>query len=210
MAALRRQHEEDQKLGLGPPGNSAGAANGNPAEGGRATSHEDAEHKWEPELRYLFWLMDRDSKAAPLKGLQGLIWEEGYASGELKSHVFPDVAHAFQRWHSQSVPIAIFSSGSVLAQRLLFAHTVEGDLTPMIEGYFDTTTGPKRDPASYGAIARAMRREPSEIAFISDVTEELDAASATGMYAFLCIRPGNRPAANGSQYPRIHSFDEMG
>ena len=89
--------------------------------------------------------MDRDRKSTALKSLQGRIWERGYLSGALVSHVYPDVRPTLERCHRQGRPVAIFSSGSVLAQRLLFAHTAEGDLTPLIEAYFDTTTGPKRD-----------------------------------------------------------------
>lgn len=190
VAALRRQHVEDEKLGLAPP-----------------PMDDDALERWAPGLRYLNWLMDRDSKAPPLKGLQGLIWEEGYAAGQLKGHVFPDVPRAFQRWHEHSVSIAIFSSGSVRAQKQLFANSEAGDLSHYIGAYFDTSTGAKRDSASFAAIARALEREPSEIAFVSDVGEELDAASAAGMRPLLCIRPGNRPS--GSQYSSIHSFDEI-
>jgi enolase-phosphatase E1 len=192
VAALRRQHGEDEKLGLAPP-----------------PMNDDALEKWAPELRYLNWLMDRDSKAPPLKALQGLIWEEGYAAGQLKGHVFPDVARAFQRWHEHSVAVAIFSSGSVRAQKQLFANSEAGDLSRYIAAFFDTSTGAKRDPASYAAIARAMQRQASEIAFVSDVGEELDAASAAGMSPLLCKRPGNRTAAGAAQYPSIHSFDEI-
>jgi enolase-phosphatase E1 len=153
--------------------------------------------------------MDRDSKARALKELQGLIWEEGYRSGRLKSHVFPDVPEAFKRWHRQARSIAIFSSGSVLAQKQLFAHTEAGDLSSYIDGYFDTTTGAKRDPGSYRTIARGLLRQTSEIAFISDVTEELDAASTARINTLLCIRPGNRPQPNAARYASVHSFDEI-
>jgi enolase-phosphatase E1 len=190
VAALRRQHEGDEKLGLAPPPLNVAA------------------DKWAPELLYINWLMDRDSKAAPLKALQGLIWKEGYDDGQLKGHVFPDVPRAFQRWRANSVSIAIFSSGSVVAQKQLFANSEAGDLTGYIAAYFDTGTGPKREAESYRAIAREMQRPPADILFVSDVPEELDAASAASMGVFLCIRPGN-PTAAKAAHPSLHSFDEV-
>jgi enolase-phosphatase E1 len=105
---------------------------------------------WSPEA-YVYWLMDRDRKSTGLKALQGRIWEAGYRAGELqgKGEVYPDVRPALARWHDAGTTIAIFSSGSVQAQRNLFANTTAGDLTPFLSGYFDTTTGPKRAAASY-------------------------------------------------------------
>lgn len=193
LNALRQQHDSDEQQGLKPPQLEPGP-------------HGDP---WASELAYVYWLMDRDSKATPLKTLQGLIWEEGYNSGRLKSHVFPDVPEAFKRWNKQGRTITIFSSGSVLAQMQLFAHSVAGDLGSYIEAYFDTTTGAKRDSASYRAIAGELGRPANKILFISDVTEELDAASAAGMNTFLCVRPGNRPQPDGARYASVRSFDEI-
>jgi enolase-phosphatase E1 len=159
-------------------------------------------------ISYINWLMDRDSKAEPLKALQGMIWEEGYTKGDVQGHVFPDVPAAFERWRKEGKAIAIFSSGSVLAQKLLFGRTIAGDLKPFIKNYFDTTTGPKRQPQSYRAIAGVMGLRPKDIVFISDVTEELDAAAVAGMTTLLCSRPGNHPQPS-SQHTIIRSFDEI-
>ena len=157
---------------------------------------------------YLYWLMDSDRKSTPLKSLQGLIWEEGYRSGELHSEVFADVLPALIRWSSQRKMIAIFSSGSVLAQRLLFAHTAAGDLTKFISAYFDTNIGAKREAESYRRIADALQHSPHEIIFFSDVVAELDAAQAAGMQTALCLRPDNtiQPACN---HRTIHTFDDL-
>ena len=152
--------------------------------------------------------MDRDRKSTGLKSLQGKIWEEGYGSGELKSEVYPDVAPALEYWRGQNVDIAIFSSGSVQAQRALFAHTSAGDLTPFIRAYFDTTTGPKSSSESYAAIATALNRSPSEILFVSDVTAELDAARKAAMQTALCVRtPGILPSTTA--HPAIRTFDQL-
>ena len=102
---------------------------------------------------YSAWLMDRDRKSPGLKRLQGLIWEDGYQAGVLRGEVFPDVPPALRRWRAAGITTAIYSSGSELAQRRLFQSTPEGDLTPLIVGFFDTAVGSKRDPASYRRIA---------------------------------------------------------
>src|SRR5579885_1396892 len=132
---------------------------------------------------YALWLMDRDRKSTALKAIQGKIWKEGFEAGEIRSHVYPDVLRAFERWRQSGREVCIFSSGSVLAQKLLFAHTAEGDLTPLIRSYFDTTTGPKRESASYRRIAEWMHQPAASILFISDTPAELDAARSAGMGA---------------------------
>jgi enolase-phosphatase E1 len=142
---------------------------------------------------YFYWLMDQDRKSTALKAIQGEIWLHGYKSGELHGEVFPDVPPALKRWHNTGADVRIFSSGSSLAQKLLFGTTKHGDLTKFLNGYFDTTTGPKNEPESYEKIAAAFGLVPGEILFVSDVTRELDAASAAGMETLLCVRPGNHP-----------------
>ena len=156
---------------------------------------------------YVEWLIKLDRKSTALKSLQGKIWREGYRDGSLKSQVFADVAPAFERWHERGLKISIFSSGSVLAQQLLFAHTEVGDLTLFIESYFDTKVGKKGDAESYRKIAEAMSLKPEQILFISDVVAELDAASKTGMKTLLSIRPGNEPQEE--RYPSIRTFDSI-
>jgi enolase-phosphatase E1 len=159
---------------------------------------------------YVYWLMDRDRKSTGLKSLQGKIWEEGYRSGALKSEVFRDVPLALHRWRKAGLKIAIFSSGSVLAQKLLFAHTTAGDLTQLIDAYFDTTTGPKNAPESYRRISSDLQLIPEETLFISDVTTELEAAAKAGMQSALCVRPGNSRQPNANEQRVIWSFDEVG
>lgn len=158
---------------------------------------------------YVLWLMDRDRKSHGLKQLQGMIWEQGYRTGELRGQVFADVPPALERWRRQHVDVRIFSSGSVLAQQLLFA-TVDGaDLTTFLSGYFDTAVGPKTEPESYAAIAGAFGLMPAEILFISDVTRELDAAGSAGLKTLFCVRPGNPPQPSGHAHSVIHSLDEI-
>ena len=156
---------------------------------------------------YVEWLIKLDRKSTALKSLQGKIWREGYRDGSLKSQVFADVAPAFERWRERGLKISIFSSGSVLAQQLLFSHTEVGDLTPFIESYFDTNVGKKGEAESYRKIAEAMSLKPEQILFISDVVAELDAASETGMKTLLSIRPGNEPQEE--RYPSIRTFDSI-
>jgi len=166
------------------------------------------EEKLASAAAYVRWLMARDSKITPLKTLQGKIWEQGFCSGALQGEVYPDVAPAFARWRRQGVLIAIFSSGSVLAQKLLFAHSSAGDLSSHIEAYFDTTTGPKREFASYQKIAAALGRPPRQVLFLSDVAAELDAARAAHVHTALSLRPGHRQP-EPSSHPVIRTFDEV-
>lgn len=157
---------------------------------------------------YAHRLMDQDRKSPGLKKLQGLLWEEGYRTGELQGQVYPDVAEALRAWKERGLGIRVFSSGSVLAQKLLFGHSDQGDLLPFFEGFHDTSTGAKQSPSSYTAIAGAFGLPPGAILFLSDVTAELDAAHAAGMQTGLFLRPGNRPAeANG--HPVLRSFTEL-
>jgi enolase-phosphatase E1 len=158
---------------------------------------------------YVGWLMDQDRKTTPLKSLQGKIWDEGYRRGELHSQLFDDVPPAFERWRKQTKKICIYSSGSVLAQKLLFANTEAGDLTPFINAYFDTKVGGKKEPESYRQIARELELASSAILFISDVSDELDAAASEGFQTLLCVRPGN-PAQNpASVHAIIKTFDHV-
>ena len=150
-------------------------------------------------------LMDGDVKATGLKELQGLIWQEGYAAGRLKSHVYPDVPPALRRWAAEGLDLRIFSSGSVAAQKVFFAHTDAGGLLPLFHGHYDTTTGPS-EADSYRRIAADMQLPTSAILFLSDVLAELDAAAEAGMQTTLVVRPGNAPVAAGHAHPVITHF----
>jgi enolase-phosphatase E1 len=160
-------------------------------------------------VTYVHWLMDLDRKSTGLKSLQGRIWQGGYADGQLQSQVFSDVPPAFVQWHEAATRLSIFSSGSILAQKLLFAHTGAGDLTIFIDSYFDTTTGPKSAAASYREIATTLHRMTAEVLFISDLVTELDAAQAAGMKTLLCVRPGNQIQVLTHSHPSIHTFAEI-
>jgi enolase-phosphatase E1 len=154
-------------------------------------------------------LMNRDVKDTSLKALQGMIWRSGFESGEIVSHVFDDVPAALAQWADSGLDLRIYSSGSIEAQQLFFRHTSAGDLTRHLSGHYDTTTGPKREEASYAAIAVDMGLEPRQILFISDVGGELDAARAAGMATALAIRPGNRDPGGLYQHEAVTSFAEI-
>ncbi len=156
---------------------------------------------------YAFALMRSDRKSTALKKLQGLIWQEGYERGELRGEVFPDVPPALAAWSAAGARIRIFSSGSVLAQKLLFSTTPQGDLCRFFEGHHDTTTGAKNLPTSYTTIAAAMGLPTSAILFLSDSLAELTAASAAGLQVRLCVRPGNPPVA-AHPFATVWSFGE--
>ena len=154
-------------------------------------------------------LMNRDIKETSLKALQGMIWRGGYESGEIVAHVFDDVPPALAQWADGGIDVRIYSSGSIEAQKFFFAHTAAGDITPHLRGHYDTTTGPKREAASYAAIAADMGLEPRQILFVSDVGAELDAARAAGMATALAVRPGNREPGGLYDHEAISSFAEI-
>lgn len=158
---------------------------------------------------YLKFLIDQDRKSTPLKSIQGMIWRSGYQNGEIVSPVFDDVPAALKRWKVSEKAVAIYSSGSVLAQQLLFRHTDGGDLTPFIANYFDTNTGPKRDQKSYTAIAEELKVKPAEVHFISDIPAELDAARAVGLQTSLAVRPGNEPLKGDPVHNIVTTFDGL-
>jgi enolase-phosphatase E1 len=192
IASLLEENAEDARSGLNPP----------------LIERPDEHISIDSIVAYVHWLMDRDRKTTALKSIQGRIWNNGYNSGDLHSQVFEDVPRAFARWQEQRKAICIYSSGSVLAQKLLFAHTEAGDLAPFISGFFDTNIGPKRETESYGRIASALKLPPREIVFVSDVTAELDAAADAGFETLLCVRPGN-PSQPASAHVAIQSFDQI-
>jgi len=156
-------------------------------------------------LKYIYWLMDRDRKSTALKSLQSKIWKAGFESGELKGTLFDDVPEAFRKWSAEG-RVAIYSSGSVEAQKLLFRHTIFGDLTSLISGYFDTRTGVKTAPGSYSAIAAAVEVMPGEAVFFSDAVKELDAAREAGCLTRLVVRPGNAPVDDGHGHAAVESL----
>jgi 2,3-diketo-5-methylthio-1-phosphopentane phosphatase len=154
--------------------------------------------------------MDRDRKSPALKELQGLIWEQGYRAGLLRGVVYDDVPEALTRWREGGRDIAIYSSGSELAQRRLFESTAIGDLTPVLSHFFDTRVGAKTDADSYREIARALGQPTQSILFVSDAVAELIAARQAGCHVVLSVRPGNTPQPDGGQFERIHTFAEIG
>ena len=153
------------------------------------------------------WI-DEDRKATPLKALQGMIWEEGYRSGEYRAHVYPEVAEKLREWKARNVNLYVYSSGSVPAQKLFFAHTEAGDLTSLFTGYFDTEIGAKRDVASYRSILGVIGRPGKNVLFLSDIAAELDAAHAAGMRTILLARPPSVCPA-GSAHACVADFSAI-
>ncbi|MGH8376275.1 MAG: acireductone synthase [Pseudomonas sp.] len=143
----------------------------------------------------LSWIAE-DRKATPLKALQGMVWEQGYLAGRLKGHVYPDAVEALKRWHQDGFQLFVYSSGSIQAQRLIFGCSEAGDLTPLFSGYFDTTSGPKREAQSYVNITQAIEVEAAQILFLSDIVEELDAARMAGMATCGLAREGGELAGH--------------
>ncbi|RZA19420.1 MAG: acireductone synthase [Lysobacteraceae bacterium] len=158
-------------------------------------------------------MIDQDRKHTALKALQGMIWLDGYRSLDFTAHVYPDVLPQLQAWHDAGHRLAVYSSGSVAAQKLLFGNSDAGDLLPLFDGFFDTEVGHKRDADSYRLIADSLHRSPADILFLSDVIEELDAARDAGMRTVLLDRREDYPqprtgdATHG--HPRAESFADI-
>jgi enolase-phosphatase E1 len=186
VGGLREEHARDAAAGRRPPawdGSAAAAA------------------------AYARWLMDQDRKLTALKSLQGKIWAEGYEQGQLRGQVYDDVPPALRRWTAAGRRVAIFSSGSVLAQKLLFGHSDHGDLTPFLSGYFDTTSGAKGEADSYRRIASALAEPEGAGLFVSDTVVELDAARNAGFATALAVRTPPGPTGHGHR--AVASFDEL-
>ncbi|MEF3081299.1 acireductone synthase [Luteimonas sp. SMYT11W] len=158
------------------------------------------------------WI-DADRKHTALKALQGMIWSAGYQDADFTAHIYPDAADALRRWHADGETLAVYSSGSVPAQKLFFGHSDAGDLTGLISNWFDTEVGGKREAESYARIADALDAAPAEILFLSDVVEELDAARDAGMRTVLVDRledyPQPRDAASANGHTRVTAFDQI-
>ena len=167
-----------------------------------------AEVPGEDEAATLRDWMRRDVKATPLKAIQGLIWREGYASGALRGHLWPDVAPALRAWHARGLRLAVYSSGSEAAQRLLFRHSDAGDLEALFDDFHDTRVGAKREPASYARIAQLWSAESAAILFLSDVAEELDAARDAGLGTCQLVRAGDGTQPSG-RHPEAADFSAI-
>jgi enolase-phosphatase E1 len=157
------------------------------------------------------WQMDNDRKVGALKAFQGWMWKDAYKQGTLQGIVYPDVVAALQRWQQLGIPVYVYSSGSVAAQKLLFGHSDHGDLLKYFSGYYDTTVGSKLTPESYTKIVEDMGCEPSGVWFLTDNIAEVEAAKEAGLHVLLAMRPGNHPIDEGraSKHVRFHSFDEL-
>jgi enolase-phosphatase E1 len=192
IRGLHAQHREDERLGLQPP----------------TWAEKSVEEERETAIGYSRWLIRKDSKCTALKSLQGKIWQTGYASGELRGQLYPDVPPALERWRKQKREICIYSSGSVLAQRLLFQTTTFGDLTSYIKDFFDTRIGEKSDSESYKRIAALLDHAPREVLFLSDAGKEIESANTAGFLTALCDRSGKLGEGKlGSKV--IRTFDEV-
>ncbi len=158
------------------------------------------------------WI-DQDRKHTALKALQGRIWMAGYRSRDFTAHMYPDVAPQLRAWHDAGHRLAVYSSGSVPAQKLLFGNSDAGDLSALFSDYFDTEAGHKRDADSYRLIADSLHRSPGDILFLSDVVAELDAARDAGLRTVLVDRREDYPeprtgdATHG--HARVASFAEI-
>jgi enolase-phosphatase E1 len=158
----------------------------NPIELKRSATNLNTDEEKVVQLLHKF--IEQDVKDPELKRIQGLIWQQGYACGTLQGHVYPDVLPAFKRWSKEDLQIGIYSSGSVWAQKLIYGHSIEGDLTTYIQDHFDLAVGFKYEPSSYETISTRLGIASKKILFLSDVEAELNAARLSGMQTIRLFR----------------------
>nr|XP_033770315.1 enolase-phosphatase E1 [Geotrypetes seraphini] len=197
---LRKQAEEDAELdGFVPipPDSEKGA--------------EDVDSVVQAVVNNVHWQMSQDRKTTALKQLQGHMWREAYSTGHVKGDVYRDVVPAIREWRKAGKKVYIYSSGSVEAQKLLFGHSVQGNLLDLFDGYFDTTIGHKVESESYRRIAENIGCSPENILFLTDVTKEAKAAEEAGVHVAMVVRPGNAPLTDDEklQYSLIMSFSDL-
>ncbi|RWS09483.1 enolase-phosphatase E1-like protein [Dinothrombium tinctorium] len=178
---------------------------------------EDQEFANDEEIRAavvanVLWQMSKDLKTRGLKQFQGHMWRVGYANGVLKAHIFEDVPLMLSKWKDiYDIDYYIYSSGSVEAQKLLLANTINGDLLHLFSGFFDTAVGAKVESESYFNILKALNLNGDQVLFLTDVAKEAEAASNAGMNCLIVIREGNSPLDEEilTRYKTIHSFEEL-
>lgn len=161
--------------------------------------------------KLLQWIAE-DRKATPLKALQGLIWKTGYKNGDYQAHMYPDATEYLKKWHDSGLPLYVYSSGSVKAQELFFGYSQDGDLLPLFKGHFDTLMGGKRETQSYLNILTELQKthtglNAEDVLFLSDIKEELDAASEAGMQTVWLVREDEIPA--DATHKAVKSFAEI-
>jgi enolase-phosphatase E1 len=161
----------------------------------------------EQVISQLIQWIDEDKKVTPLKSLQGLIWEAGYQQDDFKGHIYPDAVENLKQWKAKGLDLYVYSSGSVQAQKLLFGHTDEGDLTPLFSGYFDTHIGGKKEPQSYRNIAKSIGIDADQLLFLSDIKEELDAAKVAGFQTIWLLREGT--LQDQAAHLQVSSFNSI-
>jgi enolase-phosphatase E1 len=163
-------------------------------------------------LPYLRWLIHEDRKLPALKELQGLVWEAGYSSGELHGPLYKDVPPALKRWQQRGLMLSVYSSGSVRAQQLLYAHSNAGDLRGCFSHWFDTRTGSKHQASSYLRICKMLQSQPEQVLFISDSIAELDAAADAGLAVLHSQRVEPVPTGNVVaclHHPSVSNFENV-
>ncbi|XP_061555145.1 enolase-phosphatase E1 [Phycodurus eques] len=197
---LKKQIEEDMRQNRACPVHAVDQ-----------TVHTDEEKAIREVVDDVLWQMAADRKSTALKRLQGHMWRAAYASGTIKGEIYQDVTPSIRRWRGHGLKVFIYSSGSVEAQKLLFTHSVEGDVIDLFDGHFDTAVGAKVDAKSYERIAERIGCAPEEITFLTDVTREAKAAGDAGVNAVVVIRPGNAEVTEeeAAHYRVITSFGQL-
>lgn len=156
-------------------------------------------------------LMDGDKKFSSLQKLQGHMFEDAFQSKSVTTEFFPDVLKSIRRLKDLNKRVCIYSSGSVFAQKLLFSHTSEGDITHLITSFYDTTTGSKVETDSYKNICSSEKVEPGEVLFLTDMMNEAVPARIAGCGVVVVLREGNLPISEEERnsFKSFNSLEEL-
>ena len=158
-------------------------------------------------IQQLINWIESDVKATPLKALQGMIWKTGYEQSDYQAHMYSDATDNLKSWHQQGLPLYVYSSGSVQAQKLFFAYSQDGDLLPLLSGHFDTNIGHKQEKVAYDNIQKTLNIPANNLLFLSDIEAELDAASAAGLQTCHLVRDA-APDLKG-RHVQVSSFNDI-
>jgi enolase-phosphatase E1 len=165
------------------------------------------------------WIQE-DRKITPLKDLQGLIWQEGFRKGLFKAPLYQDALDFFLNMKGKGLPIYVYSSGSIQAQRLFFEFSEFGDVRYLFSGFYDTKIGSKKESASYLKIANDINLNPEDILFLTDIKDECRASEGAGLLTIQVVRESlnsdmslDSSIASGSSIERtrkvISDFSEL-
>lgn len=158
--------------------------------------------------------LQRKSPKVLSRELNILMWIWLYRKRKIESIVYEEVSTVLHDWKfEKDIPnICLFSSSSIIPQKLMICRTGSGNLLPLIDYFIGPKFGSKDDSDSYRNIADGLGLSTAELLFITDCVEEVNAASRAGCCSVLIFRDGNDIPNKGEplhKVIKIRSFDDL-